>query len=210
MGTRLILVGAGSFGRELINWAEDIAAANDGPAFSGFLDGNPLVLEGRPYDLPWLGTPDEYVAQPGDLLVLGIADPATKRALVEKLRAKGANFARLVHPTAVVARTAVLGQGVVLCPHSLVSAESVLGDFVSVNALSSVGHDVDVGAYTTLSGHVDLTGFVTVGEGSFFGTGAKVLPNVKVGARAKIGAGATIMRGVPDDATMYILPAKRM
>jgi sugar O-acyltransferase (sialic acid O-acetyltransferase NeuD family) len=210
METRLILVGAGSFGRELINWADDIAAGDGQGGFAGFLDGNSQALANRPYTLQWLGTVDDYVAQPGDRLVIGIADPAAKRALVENLRARGARFAGLVHPSAVVARSAVLGEGVVLCPHSVVSADAVVGDFVAVNTMSSVGHDVELGAYSTLSGHVDLTGFVKVGEASFFGTGAKVLPKVKIGSGAKIGAGTTIMRAVPDDATMYILPSKRM
>lgn len=209
MGGRLILVGAGSFGRELINWAYDVAEQG-GSAFSGYLDATQNVLAGSAYALPWLGTPDDFVPQPGDQLVLAIADPAAKQAVAGKLRAKGACFARLVHPTAVVARTAVLGEGVVLCPHSLVSADAQIGNFVAINAMASVGHDVVVGDYTTLSGHVDLTGFVQVGAGCFFGTGAKVLPKVKIGSRARIGAGATVMRAVPDEAVMYTMPAKRL
>jgi sugar O-acyltransferase (sialic acid O-acetyltransferase NeuD family) len=209
MEQRLILVGAGNFGRELINWAYDVAAQG-GAAFAGYLDMNPDPLAGSAYALPWLGTPDDYAPAPGDRLVLGIGDPAGKRAVVEALRAKGARFASLIHPTAVVARTATLGEGVVLCPHTLVSADCRVGDFVAVNVMSSIGHDVVVGAYSTLSGHVDLTGFVQVGEACFFGTGARVLPKVKVGKGAKIGAGATIMRGVPDDAVMFTMPAKRL
>ncbi len=209
MAGRLILMGAGSFGRELINWAYD-AAAQGGKAFSGYLDANMNALDKDVYALPWLGTFDDFEPQEGDELVLAIADPVAKRTVVEKMRAKGGRFARLIHPSAVVARTAVLGEGVVLCPHSLVSADARVGDFVAVNAMSSVGHDVVIGAYATLSGHVDLTGFVQVGEGCFFGTGAKVLPKVKIGARAKIGAGATIMRSVPEDAVMYVPPAKRL
>lgn len=209
MDGRLILMGAGSFGRELINWAFD-AAEQGGAALSGYLDANMHALDKEVYALPWLGTFDDYQPQEGDRLVLAIADPVLKQALVEKMLAKGARFARLIHPTAVVARTAILGEGVVLCPHSLVSADARVGDFVAVNAMSSVGHDVVVGDYSTLSGHVDLTGFVQVGEACFFGTGAKVLPKVKIGARAKIGAGATIMRTVPENAVMYVPPAKRL
>lgn len=209
MSSRLILVGAGGFGRELINWAED-AAAQGGQAFAGYLDMHADVLAGSAYALPWLGTPDGYAPQAGDEFVIAIGDPAGKRAVVEQLRARGARFARLIHPSAVVARTAVLGEGVVLCPHSMVSADARVGDFVAVNTLSSVGHDAVVGAYTTLSGHVDLTGYVQVGEGCFFGSGARVLPKVKVGARARIGAGATIMRNVAEDATMFTMPAKKL
>ena len=210
MTTRLILVGGGGFGRELINWADHAAAQSGGSRFQGFLDSNPDALAKFNYKLAWLGSPDDFQPEPQDRLVLAIGDPAIKRKVVAMLRAKGAQFASLIHPSAVVAHTAVLSEGVILCPHTVVSADAFLGEFTVINALSSIGHDVHLGAYSTLSAHVDVTGFVTVGEGSFFGTGAKVLPKVKIGARARIGAGTTIMRAVPDDATMYILPAKRM
>ena len=209
MEQRLILVGAGGFGRELINWSWDIEARG-GSAFAGYLDINVDVLAGSAYALPWLGTPDDYVPRAEDRFVVAIGDPAGKRKVVAGLRERGARFASLIHPTAVVARTATLGEGVVLCPHSLVSADARVGAFVALNATSSVGHDAVVGDYSTLSAHVDLTGNVRIGEGVFFGSGARVLPKVKVGAGARIGAGATIMRTVPDGATMFTMPAKKL
>jgi sugar O-acyltransferase (sialic acid O-acetyltransferase NeuD family) len=202
---RYILVGAGAFGRELINWAEDC-----GTPFTGFLDSSAAALDGYDYRLDYLGAIEAFQPQQSDCLVMAVGDPAAKRALATLLLSKGARFARLVHPSAVVARTAKLGEGVVVCPQAMVSADARVGDFVAVNALASVGHDVDLGAYSTLSAHVDLTGWVRVGEACFFGSGARVLPKVKVGAGARIGAGATVMRSVPEGATMYTAPAKKL
>lgn len=76
--------------------------------------------------------------------------------------------------------------------------------------LSSIGHDVKVGAYSTLSSHVDLMGHVETGERVFFGSGAKILPKVRIGAGAKIGAGATVMRSAPENAVLYTMPAKKL
>lgn len=205
VNTRLILVGAGAFGRELINWAED-----GGTPFAGFLDSSAAALEGYDYALDYLGTIDDFAPQEGDRLVVAIGDPQAKRRIVLGLKEKGAQFAQLVHPSAVVARTAKLGEGVVVCPQAVVSADARVGDFVAVNALSGVGHDVELGPYSTLSSQVDLTGWVKVGEACFFGTGARVLPKVRIGAEARIGAGATVFRSVPDGATMYTAPAKKL
>lgn len=202
---RFILAGAGAFGRELINWAEDC-----GTPFTAFLDSSAEALAGFGYALDYLGTPDDFQPRAGDLLVMAVGEPEAKRRLALQLKARGAQFARLVHPSAVVARSARLGEGVVVCPQALVSTDAVLGDFSVVNALSSVGHDVDLGAFSTLSCHVDLTGWVRVGEACFFGSGARVLPKVRIGAAARIGAGAIVMRSVPDGATMYAAPAKKL
>ncbi|MEI8209553.1 MAG: acetyltransferase [Methylococcales bacterium] len=212
MNKRLILVGCGAFARELISWAEDIADAGIGQKITGYLDDTSHILEkfAYPYEAKWIATIDNYIPEIGDELIIAIGDPVGKLKVVTKLKEKGAKFATLIHPTAVIARSARLGEGVVICPQALVSADAQLGDFVMVNCLSSIGHDVVVGNYCTLSAHVDLTGYVHVGDGVFFGTGAKVLPKVKIGAEAKIGAGAMIMQSVPENTVMYTQPAKKL
>jgi sugar O-acyltransferase (sialic acid O-acetyltransferase NeuD family) len=207
---RLILAGAGAFGRELLSWAEDISAASGAPGITAFLDASPEALSGFGYALDYAGTIESYQPRQGDKLIVGIGDPIAKRRVVQSLLARGAEFAQLIHPTAVVARNASLGAGVVLCPYSVISAHATLGDFVAVNILSSVGHDAVLGAYTTLSAHVDLTGGVKVGEACFFGSGARVVPRVSIGDEARIGAGATVLRTVPASAVMFTTPAKKL
>jgi serine acetyltransferase len=92
----------------------------------------------------------------------------------------------------------------------MVSANAMVEEHVLVNAFASVGHDVTVGACSTLSCHVDLTGGVSVGRESFFGSGARVIPNTAVGERCTIGAGAVVVRRTGDDATLFAAPARRL
>lgn len=206
----LTLVGGGAFGRELINWANDAANAGSAPPLTGFIDKSAQALDGFPYQLAYRGTIEDYTPVDGERLIVAIGEPEAKQRVVELLRARGATFAGIVHPTAVIAKSARLGEGVVVCPLSLVSADAQVGDFVAINAMSSVGHDVKLGACSTLSAHVDLTGRVEVGTCCFFGTGAKVLPGVRIGEGAKIGAGTVIMRHVKPGSVMYTPPAKKL
>ncbi|WP_431259092.1 acetyltransferase [Roseateles chitinivorans] len=208
--TSLTLVGCGAYARELINWIADATTAGRLPPLTAFLDATPDSLSGFPYTLAYRGRVEDYAPEPGELLVMAIANPDAKRRVAAELKAKGAQFATVIHPSAVIAGSARLGEGVTVCPFALISADAAVGDFVAINAMSSVGHDVQLGAYSTLSAHVDLTGRVAVGEEAFFGTGAKVLPGVKIGERAKVGAGALIMRSVKADAVMYAPPAKQL
>lgn len=205
---RLVIAGAGAFGRELMCWADMAVGATWGSM--AWVDDDPQALDGFDYPLPWLGSFADYQPAAGDLCVVSAGTTATKQRLVAGLKSRGACFATLVHPSAIVARTAKLGEGCVICPLAFISADAKLGEFVIVNGLSSVGHDVVLGAYSTLSAHVDLTGHVVVGEGAFFGTGAKVIPKMKIGSHAVIGAGAAVMRTVPDGATVFTMPAKKL
>lgn len=206
----ITLVGAGGFGRELINWCEDAARASGTARVTGFLDANASPLDGFGYGLQYRGTDADYAPLEGELLLVSIGDPLVKQRAVASLRARGARFASVVHPTSVIARSAHLGEGVVVCPLAMVSADARIGDFVAINAMCSIGHDVELGNFSTLSAHVDITGHVKVGECCFFGSGARALPGVRIGERARIGAGAVVMRHVQPEATMYAAPAKKL
>jgi sugar O-acyltransferase (sialic acid O-acetyltransferase NeuD family) len=210
MSNRLILVGCGAFARELINWVDDLVDLKKSIPITGFLDDSPDALVGFPYDVQYLGTIQSYEVQPGDRLLMAVGEPKAKKKLFLELKAKGAFFSQMIHPSAVVARTARLGEGVVVCPQAFISADALVGDLCAINGNASVGHDVKLGRFSTLSSHVDLTGWVQVDECAFFGSGARILPKVKIGSGARIGAGAVVMRSVPADAVVYAPPAKRL
>jgi sugar O-acyltransferase (sialic acid O-acetyltransferase NeuD family) len=207
----IVIVGAGGFGREVASYIEQLPASA-GVRIAGFLDDTrargPALSEGFPY--PLLGGIDGYVPQPGHALIVAIGDPKAKLRIARNLEERGARFYTLVHPTAVVARTAQLGKGVIVCPFAFVSADTKLADFVTVNVYTSIGHDASVGEGSTLSGHVDITGFAKLGECVFVGSNAAVLPRVEVGAQSTIGAGAIVVRRVQPGTTIYATPSRKL
>jgi sugar O-acyltransferase (sialic acid O-acetyltransferase NeuD family) len=212
MNNRLILVGCGAFARELICWIEDAVDLGYGRTVTGFLDEDPKALEkfSYPYKPKWISTIDDYIVEEGDELIMAISDPHAKSEIVQKLQNKGANFVSFIHPSALIARSAILGEGVIVCPRVRISADAKVGNFVTLNGLSGVGHDVVIEQYTTVSSYVDLTGWVRIEQYVFLGTGARILPRVRIGANSKIGAGATVVRSVAENSIMYTYPAKKL
>lgn len=207
---RTIIVGAGGFGRELISWALDCQDAGRLPPLAGLIDDNMQALDGFAYPVGMLGTVTDFSPQPDDHLLMAIGTPSIKQKVATQIEERGGVFAALVHPLAVIARSARIGEGAILCPLSMVSADAEVGRHCQVNALSSIGHDVRMGAYCTLSAHVDLTGGVSLGDLVMIGTGAKLLPRVKVGDGATIGAGSTVYRNVRAGTSVYTAPAKTL
>jgi sugar O-acyltransferase (sialic acid O-acetyltransferase NeuD family) len=203
---RTVIVGAGGFGREVLSWALDCHEAGRLPPVGGFIDDQEEAMAG--FDVPRLGPISDYSPAPGDRFVVAVGKPSSKRKLVEMLSDRGAEFATLIHPTAVVTRSASLGEGVIMTPFTMANPNAVLERFVTLISFSGLGHDARAGEFTTISSHVDVTGFAELGRDVFVASGARILPGVKVGDGATIGAGAVVIRRVKPGATVYTEPAK--
>ncbi len=205
---RLIIAGAGGFGREVYAWARAHPDCGRFWEIAGFLDDNPAALDGYDYLCPILGTVAEYAPGEDDVFLCAIGAPAIKRKVCELLLARSAEFISLVHPSAILGANVALGKGVIICPYAIVTCDVKVGNFVAINCHSSVGHDVRIADWVTLSGHCDVTGQTQLGEMAFLGSGARILPLKKVGARALVGAGSVVISHVPADAKVFGNPAR--
>jgi sugar O-acyltransferase (sialic acid O-acetyltransferase NeuD family) len=211
MKKRGILVGGGAFGREVLSWANDRPDSDRDTDFEYFLDADASVLGSfDDFALTHLGDPKTYMPDDGDLFLVAIGSPLMKESICCRLVDLGAQFATVVHPTAVVARTAKIGLGVVIGPQSYIATNSHLGDFSCVNSLSGIGHDARLGRFCTVSSQVDVMGNVELGDRVFVGSGARILPKVKIQQGSKIGAGSIVVKNLREDSSVFAQPARQI
>ena len=117
-------------------------------------------------------------------------------------------FLQAVHPSAIIAATATIGEGTVVLHGAIVQPNARIGRHVLVNTAASVNHDCVVGDYAHVSPHATLCGHVQIGEGTHVGAGAVLIPKVRVGRWCRIGAGAVVVSDVPDHCTAVGNPAR--
>ncbi len=207
----LLMVGAGGFGREVFSWTSGLLRATQSNFPVGFLDDDPNSLDEFPtLKERWMGRISTYLPQSGDRLLMAVGDPASKLAVGEALKARGAVFASFVHPTAVIAQDVHLGFGCIICPLAVVCCNVRLGNFVSMNIGSVAGHDSIIGDGCTLSPHSDVAGKVTLKRGVFLGCQTAILPKMQIGEFARIGAGSVVINHVSPGVSMMGVPAKRI
>jgi len=204
---RLLILGAGGFGRETLDNVLAIPAASRDWEVAGFLDDRPGALDGMNCPFPIFGGYQTYNFTENDRVVCAIGDPRTRLRICRELKARGVRFATIIHPTAFVGFNSRIGEGCIFAPYSGISNNVTLGDFVVINAFAGVGHDAIIGDGCTFSAHVDVTGAAVLGEGVFLGSHASVLPRARVGDYAVIGAGSVVLKKVKAGVTVLGVPA---
>jgi hypothetical protein len=130
MKKSLLIVGAGGFGREVLGWAAENVSVGIDWCIGGVLDSNPRSLDQFRLSYTILGDPQTYQPTENDVFVCAIGDPATRLRVCSDLRARGARFANIIHRTAIVGSDVQMGQGVILCPYSVVTTNVILLHFM--------------------------------------------------------------------------------
>ncbi len=205
----ILIIGAGGCGREVLQWIKDINTKTPVWKIKGFLDDDLHALDGKNCDYGILCIPSKYEVQPDDEFICAIGNSRIREKIMEGIESRNGRFTSIIHPTAIVADTAVLGKGVVLYPYSLVSDHAKVDDGCIINMYSSIAHDVIMGKHCTISAHCDITGMCTVGDRVFMGSGASTIPGISVGNDAFICAGSTVMSRVRNNVKVIGTPAKK-
>jgi sugar O-acyltransferase (sialic acid O-acetyltransferase NeuD family) len=151
-----------------------------------------------------LAGPDRF--PPLDVpVVLAVGINGERAELAQVLDAE---FGQAIHPSAIIAPTARVGEGTVVLHGAIVQANASVGRQVLINTAASVDHDCVVGDYAHISPRAALCGHVHVGEGTHIGVGAVVIPKVRIGRWCRVGAGAVVIRDLPDNVTAVGNPAR--
>ena len=85
---------------------------------------------------------------------------------------KGTRFTYLIHPSATVASSALIGMGTVIMAGAIVQARAQIGMHCIINTGAQVDHDCIVHDFAHISPNATLCGAVEIGEGAWVGAGA--------------------------------------
>lgn len=204
---RLIIVGAGGYGREMCASASGSVGFGTDFEVKGFLDDRSEALSGFSGYPPVLGSPHGYEPQADDVFIVALGDLRRRRACAELVAARGGKFLSLVHRTAFVGPNVVLGEGVFVAPLAVLTADISLGAHTAVFHHACIGHDTVVGAFSHVYAQCSIGGSVAIGDGVSVYPGAVVLPRRKIGDGAVVGAHSTVVLNVPPSATVFGSPA---
>lgn len=110
---------------------------------------------------------------------------------------------RLAHKLAMICAQVSIGDPVVIEP-----GVYIIHGQVVIDGLVEIGSGTTIGPFVTIGLRAGDFKGATIERDVSIGTGAKVIGPVRVGAGARIGAGAVVLDDVPPDTTVVGVPAR--
>jgi sugar O-acyltransferase (sialic acid O-acetyltransferase NeuD family) len=208
--TPLAIVGSGGHAKCVVECVEQQGRY----AIVAFID-DFKVPGSRVFGHPVLGPCNaEIVRQLRELgvetAVVAIGDNATRARVVEKLRTLWPTLvaATIVHPSAIVSRSASIGNGTVVLPGAIIHVDCRVGIHCIINTKASLDHDCVMGDFSALAPGATISGYVQLGNYSWIAAGAVVVHGRKIGEHTVIGAGAVVVRDMPAFVVAFGNPAR--
>jgi sugar O-acyltransferase (sialic acid O-acetyltransferase NeuD family) len=206
MKKNIVIVGTGAVAAEITHCIEDSDAKGLADIkIKGYLDFDENIEKyWKAYKLekPVLGNIDSYKIDPDDYFIIAIANIPFRKDVIEKIKLKGGKLTNYIHHTAIVNKTAQIGEGNIINPFCLIGPNVVIGNYNLLTAQSVISHDSIVGNNNILSTAL-LCGHVKVGNNNFFGIRSTVIPNINVGNNNVIQAGMMVDKNILDDSTVF-------
>ncbi len=140
--------------------------------------------------------------------VVAIGNCAARLEKIQWLQKEGFLLPVIAHARASIARSASLGEGLVVCAGASIGPLARLGAGALVNTLASVDHECFLGAGVHIGPGAHLGGKTRVGDETWIGLGAAVKDNLQIGKKCIVGIGSVVVDDIPDGVVVYGNPAK--
>jgi sugar O-acyltransferase (sialic acid O-acetyltransferase NeuD family) len=206
---KIVIVGAGGFGREVKMLIDQINQKEKKYEFLGFYDDGFKKGTTINYN-EVLGSIDDLANISYKInVVIAIGAPDIKKIIIEKLINSNISFPTLIHPSVIIGDEHVaIGKGCIICAGSFITCNIDIKDFVILNLMCTVGHDTVINSYASFMPSVNISGEVVIHESVYVGTGAKIINQLEIGMQTIVGAGAVVSKSLPEKCTAVGIPAK--
>ena len=168
-------------------------------------------IDEAPFGVPVLGKDDDMDAVKAmgvQNAFVAIGNNRIREMVSEKVITAGLELVTVIAEDAIVSEYSDIGKGVLINHGVIVNAGVSIGKGTILNTGCTVDHDCVIGQYCHIAPGTHISGSTSVGDNSFLGTGTSVIDRIVIGKNVMVGAGAAVVRDLPDNCTATGVPAR--
>jgi sugar O-acyltransferase (sialic acid O-acetyltransferase NeuD family) len=204
---KLVIIGAGGFGREIAWLVERINMIKPTWEIFGFVDNNTLLEGSIISGYPVLGSNEWLLKHRLEVYaVCAIGTSKTRKKIMDSMQ--GIKYATLIDPSVIMSDRVGIGEGCIICAGTIITVDIKIGAHSIINLDCTIGHDAVLHEFVTLYPSVNISGNDILSNCVEIGTGSQVIQGIRIGEGTIVGAGAVVVRDLPEHCTAVGVPAK--
>mgnify|MGYP000022805364 FL=1 len=210
MLTKIVIIGASGFGREVLWTLHDCNEKLKRYEILGFIDEDELLNGKSVNGFPILGGLDWFLTKDAKDVecVIAISDPKTRKNILNKLEKQKVSFATIIHPSVIHSDFVQIGKGTIIQAGCIITVNVKIGNYVHININSTIGHDSILQDFVTINPGVIVNGNSVIHTGVNVGTGTIMKQMIIIGKWSIIGAGTVLIENVPELSMFLGVPGK--
>lgn len=203
-----VIIGAGTYGEVYLAYLQEA-----GIDIVGFLDDNPQFIDQCVRGVPVLGGVDKLVELKNTYGVEAVYCPLGNNKLrvrfLSMARELGYETPNYIHPSVLISPHVNIGNGVYILLGTTIMPHTVIKDFVMISMGVHLAHHNVLEEGVFLSTGCNFGASIHAHKYAYCGIGSTIMTGMhELGEDCLIGAGAVVIKDVPDKAVMAGVPAK--
>jgi acetyltransferase EpsM len=199
----LLILGAGEFAEDVADMANECGYEVKAFVGSKNRENCRTTILNKP--VYWVDEIAEFADHCEVICALGTT---FRGEFIDQVQQMGFRFTTLIHPFSFVSKLSTVKTGSVICAGVVISAGCVIGRHVLINRGSLIGHHVQINDYTTVSPGANIGGACKIAQKVYLGMGSIIRNGCSVGKSSIVGAGAVVVKDVPQNVQVMGVPAK--
>jgi sugar O-acyltransferase (sialic acid O-acetyltransferase NeuD family) len=209
---RVVILGSSGTSYDILDTLRAVNEATGREEFRciGLLDDNPSFKGSIRNGVEILG-PMSLASTLDCFVINGVGSSRSfvhKEEITSRTGCPPERFITVVHPTASVSPTSVLGVGTVVMQNAVVCSNARVGSHVVLLPCAVISHDDIIGDYTCIATGVCISGGAHVGKCCYLGCNSAIIENAHVGNYCLVGMGSVVTKDVEDNSVVVGNPAR--
>ncbi|HHX61788.1 MAG TPA: acetyltransferase [Epulopiscium sp.] len=204
MKQNCIIIGAGTYGQVYAEYLKDSYNV------IAFYDDDVRLHNSKVNSIEVVGKVSDALSLPKSTAIfVPIGNNPIRVELLKKFEENGFDIASYIHPQTIIHPSVKIGKAVYILPGTNIMPLSVIGDYSMISMGVNIAHHTIIEEACFFSQGSNIGASILLKTLAYVGISATLMTGLKtIGRNSLIGAGAVVIKDVPENAVMAGVPAK--